>query len=135
MNPPKKTTPSKGRQTKAQTPPPLKESAAHAIDHYLITLDGETCTNLYDTVIQQVEGPLFAAVLRYTEDNQSQAASLLGLNRGTLRKKLREHGLLAASETAAQKQPKKSARTGKTRSAPAAGNHPRSSGQASKRKR
>ena len=98
MNPPKKTTPSKRRVPKTAAPPPLKESAASAIEHYLATLDGEACTQLHAMVMEQVEAPLFAAVLRHTEDNQSQAAAMLGLNRGTLRKKLREYGLLAEAE-------------------------------------
>ena len=44
-------------------------------------------------VIREVEEPLFRAVLDYAQGNQSQAAGILGINRGTLRKKLREFGL------------------------------------------
>ena len=79
-------------------PPPLRESAAEAIAHFLGTLDGEGCNELYDMVLQQVEEPLFAAVMDYTQQNQSHAAAMLGLNRGTLRKKLRQHGLLSEPE-------------------------------------
>ena len=75
-------------------PPPLKESAEEAIRHFLKTLEGEGCTELYEMVQREVEGPLFRAVLEYTQNNQSHAATMLGLNRGTLRKKLRQHGLL-----------------------------------------
>jgi len=49
-------------------------------------------------VLHQVEAPLFKAVLDYTQHNQSHAATMLGLNRGTLRKKLRQHGLLNEPE-------------------------------------
>jgi Fis family transcriptional regulator len=45
-------------------------------------------------VMAEVEAPLLAVVLEYTKDNQSRAAELLGLNRGTLRKKMKEYGLL-----------------------------------------
>ena len=98
MTPPKQT----AAKTKAKTgkagPPPLKDSAQEAISHFLDTLDGEPCSELYDMVLRQVEEPLFRAVLDYTKHNQSHAAAMLGLNRGTLRKKLRQHGLLAEAE-------------------------------------
>ena len=41
----------------------------------------------------KVEEPLFRVVLDYAEGNQSRAAGILGINRGTLRKKLKELGL------------------------------------------
>ena len=76
----------------------MRDSASEAIRHFLETLDGEPCSELYDMVLNQVEEPLFKAVLDYTQHNQSHAAAMLGLNRGTLRKKLRQYGLLAESE-------------------------------------
>ena len=45
-------------------------------------------------VLTEVEAPLLATVLQHTGGNQSKAAEVLGLNRGTLRKKLKEHNLL-----------------------------------------
>ena len=88
----------------------MRDSASEAIGHFLKTLDGEPCSELYDMVLQQVEEPLFKAVLDYTQHNQSHAAAMLGLNRGPLRKKLRQHGLLAESEPP---KPKRSVRRGK----------------------
>ena len=44
-------------------------------------------------VLREIEEPLFRAVLDYASGNQSQAAVILGINRGTLRKKLRQFGL------------------------------------------
>jgi len=49
---------------------------------------------LYDLVIGEVERPLFKAVMDYTHGNQSQAAGILGINRGTLRKKLRSYSII-----------------------------------------
>jgi two-component system nitrogen regulation response regulator GlnG len=49
--------------------------------------------NLYGLVLTLVERPLFHAVLRETGGNQLRAAALLGINRNTLRKKLRSLGL------------------------------------------
>jgi len=98
MNPPKQTAAKTRTKTGKAGPPPLKDSAQEAISHFLETLDGEPCSELYDMVLHQVEEPLFRAVLDYTKHNQSHAAAMLGLNRGTLRKKLRQHGLLAEAE-------------------------------------
>jgi Fis family transcriptional regulator len=44
-------------------------------------------------VLREVEEPLFRAVMSYADGNQSRAAEILGINRGTLRKKLKEYGL------------------------------------------
>ena len=51
--------------------------------------------HLYDLVLREVEEPLFRAVLDYAEGNQSRAADILGINRGTLRKKLKNYGFSA----------------------------------------
>ena len=88
-------------------PPPLKDSAAEAIAHFLATLDGESCIDLYDMVLRQIEEPLLREVLDYTQHNQSHAATMLGLNRGTLRKKLRQYGFLSEADSI---QPKKKSR-------------------------
>jgi Fis family transcriptional regulator, factor for inversion stimulation protein len=45
-------------------------------------------------VLCEVELPLLNCVLRHTAQNQSQTAQILGLNRGTLRKKMKKYGLL-----------------------------------------
>ena len=116
MTPPKapSTKPHKkpsSKQSKSHKgPPPLKESAAEAIAHFLSTLDGEGCSELYDMVLHQVEEPLLRAVMEYTQQNQSSADTMLGLNRGTLRKKLRQHGLLSEPEKPKRKSGLRSAR-------------------------
>jgi len=46
-------------------------------------------------VLREVEEPLLKAVLDYTSGNQLRAADILGINRGTLRKKLKQFGLSA----------------------------------------
>jgi Fis family transcriptional regulator len=47
-------------------------------------------------VIGEVERPLFRTILDYAGGNQSEAAEILGINRGTLRKKLIAYKLLDA---------------------------------------
>ena len=48
---------------------------------------------VYDRIVQEVERPLISICLAATRGNQIRAAQLLGLNRNTLRKKIRDLGL------------------------------------------
>jgi Fis family transcriptional regulator len=73
---------------------PLCKHTEDALDHYFATLNGDRPGELYDLVIGEVERPLFKAVMDYTDGNQSQAAGILGINRGTLRKKLRTYSII-----------------------------------------
>jgi len=72
----------------------LHQHTEDALATYFESLNGDRPGDLYDLVIGEVERPLFKAVLDYTQGNQSQAAGILGLNRGTLRKKLRYYSLI-----------------------------------------
>ena len=72
---------------------PLRSHAADALHTYFQNLNGHRPAQLYDLVMREVEEPLFKAVLDYADGNQSRAAVILGINRGTLRKKLRAFGL------------------------------------------
>ena len=71
----------------------LSHAVKHSIRRYLFELEGTQPNNMYELVLRQVERPLFEAILEHTKGNQSRAAELLGLNRGTLRKKLRSYNL------------------------------------------
>jgi Fis family transcriptional regulator len=71
----------------------LSHAVKHSIRRYLYELDGTQPDDLYNLVLKQIELPLFEAILEHTKGNQSRAAELLGLNRGTLRKKLRNYNL------------------------------------------
>ena len=61
--------------------------------------------HLYDLVMREVEEPLFRAVLDYADGNQSRAADILGINRGTLRKKLQELRPLRLSRGGTESRP------------------------------
>lgn len=65
-----------------------------ALEKYFSQLDGHTTIDLYDLVINEIEKPMFEAVLDYCAGNQTKAALTLGMNRGTFRKKLKTHDLL-----------------------------------------
>jgi len=73
---------------------PMRDSVKTALVTYFSDLNGHKPDGLYDMVMEEVESPLFEVVLQYTRGNQSKAAALLGINRGTLRKKLKQYGLL-----------------------------------------
>jgi Fis family transcriptional regulator len=72
---------------------PLRSLTEQALDDYFTSLNGHAPGHLYDLVLREVEEPLFRAVLDYSDGNQSRAADILGINRGTLRKKLRVYGI------------------------------------------
>jgi Fis family transcriptional regulator len=74
---------------------PLSHQVAESLDTYFKALNGHPPSKLYDLILGQVEPPLLRATLIYCKGNQSKAADMLGLNRATLRKKLRQHSIKA----------------------------------------
>lgn len=72
----------------------LRDNVAQALSNYFKHLDGQPVTDVYNMVLAEVEAPLLEEVLRYTRNNQTKASIVLGLNRGTLRKKLKQYDLL-----------------------------------------
>jgi Fis family transcriptional regulator len=53
-------------------------------------MDGERPTAIYDMVLKNVEKPMIEMVLGRAEGNQTRAAAMLGIDRNTLRKKMRQ---------------------------------------------
>lgn len=92
MNTPTTATTSATVQSPA-TPKPLRDSVKQALKSYFSQLEGETVNDLYEFVLMEVEQPLLDMVMQYTRGNQTRAAMMMGLNRGTLRKKLKKYGL------------------------------------------
>ncbi|WP_419813023.1 DNA-binding transcriptional regulator Fis [Bacterioplanoides sp.] len=72
----------------------LRDSVEKALQNYFDHLDGQPVVDIYDMVLSEVEAPLLETVMKYTRDNQTKASIVLGLNRGTLRKKLKQYGML-----------------------------------------
>jgi Fis family transcriptional regulator len=72
----------------------LRSEVEKALHQYFQHLEDEPVTDLYSMVISEVEGPLLEAVMKQSGNNQSKASIMLGLNRGTLRTKLKNYGLL-----------------------------------------
>ncbi|XOV87205.1 MAG: DNA-binding transcriptional regulator Fis [Pseudomonadota bacterium] len=72
----------------------LAEAVEHAVKNYVANMGEEPISDLYHMVLSEIEVPLLTHVLEHTNNNQSQTAAMLGLNRGTLRKKLKKYGML-----------------------------------------
>ena len=69
----------------------IPDCVNESLDQYFKDLDGEHPTNVYDMVIGMIEKPLITYIMSISKGNQSKAAEILGLNRNTLRKKLKQH--------------------------------------------
>ena len=72
---------------------PIRRSVTSAIELYLGDMDGHDVTDLYQVVLSEVEPAIFDVVMKHVEGNQTEAAEVLGVSRGTLRKKLKLYGL------------------------------------------
>ncbi len=72
----------------------IAQSVRIAMEQYFRDLDGEAPSAIYDMVLACVEKPLLEVVLIHTQGNQTRAAELLGLNRNTLRKKMKSYDLI-----------------------------------------
>jgi Fis family transcriptional regulator len=72
---------------------PIRRSVTSAIELYLQDMSGHDINDLYHVVLSEVEPAILDVVMNYAEGNQSDAAEMLGISRGTLRKKLKLYGL------------------------------------------
>lgn len=71
----------------------LAQCTAQAMERYFRELDGFHAADLYQMVMTEVERPLLLATLNYVNGNQSRAATMLGISRSTLRKKMAQYSL------------------------------------------
>jgi len=71
----------------------LSNFTEDAMHSYFKNLNGHKPAEIYRMVLGEVEPPLLRAVMEYTDGNQTLAADMLGLNRATLRKKLKQYDL------------------------------------------
>jgi Factor for inversion stimulation Fis, transcriptional activator len=72
----------------------LRDAVNQSLVTYFDQMGDELPTGLYEMVISEVERPLLSHVMQQAQNNQCKAAQMLGLNRGTLRKKLKHYQLI-----------------------------------------
>jgi Fis family transcriptional regulator len=79
---------------------PLADHVKQVVSTYFKNMidSGMSPVNLYEIVMTEVELPLIEATMQYTGFNQSRATQILGLNRGTFRKKLMHYGMLSPTK-------------------------------------
>ncbi|HAT8179222.1 TPA: Fis family transcriptional regulator [Legionella pneumophila] len=70
----------------------LSHQVINAVKGYLTSVGSKDANlNLYQLIVEEVEAPLFRTVMELTRYNQSKAARVLGVSRGTLRTKLKRY--------------------------------------------
>jgi Fis family transcriptional regulator len=72
---------------------PIRRSVQSALELYLGDLNGHEVNDIYHVVMNEVEPAILDVVMNHVQGNQTHAAEMLGINRGTLRKKLKQYGL------------------------------------------
>ena len=72
----------------------LSPQVSQSMRKYFQQLDGESPNDVYNMVLKEVEASLLEIVMQQCDDNQTKASEMLGINRGTLRTKLKAHKLL-----------------------------------------
>ena len=71
---------------------PLKDEVRKSMNRYFNQLDQKnTPIDVYQLVLNEVEPPLLRSVMQFSNNNQSKAAKILGINRTTLRTKLKKY--------------------------------------------
>jgi len=71
---------------------PLRDEVSKAMRKYFNQLDQKNLPiDVYKLVLKEVEPPLLNAVMEFSNNNQSKAAKILGINRTTLRTKLKKY--------------------------------------------
>ena len=88
------------QQDKGEEEQPESENLSQSVDvhirRYFDALKGGLpAPGLYGRILHEVELPLITATLEITRGNQVKAADILGMNRNTLRKKIKELGITA----------------------------------------
>jgi len=72
----------------------IADCVRRSLNRYFRDLDGQTPHAIHDMVLKSVERPMLEVVMKQAAGNQTAAAQMLGISRGTLRRLLAEHDFL-----------------------------------------
>jgi Fis family transcriptional regulator len=72
----------------------LRQAVKDTLQNYFTNIGNEQPVDFYSILLEEVERPLLEVLINHTHYNQVRMAQILGLSRGTLRKKLKQYGML-----------------------------------------
>jgi len=72
----------------------LKQVVKDTLRNYFNNVGSEQPVDFYAILLEEIERPLLEVLINHTHYNQVKMAQILGISRGTLRKKLKQYGLL-----------------------------------------
>jgi len=72
----------------------LRQAVRDTLKNYFTNIGNEQPIDFYSILLEEVERPLLEVLINHTHYNQVRMAQILGISRGTLRKKLKQHGML-----------------------------------------
>ncbi|MBI5861558.1 MAG: helix-turn-helix domain-containing protein [Rugosibacter sp.] len=72
----------------------IDDCVRRSLNRYFRDLDGQAPHAIHDMVLKSVERPMLEVVMKQAAGNQTVAAEMLGISRGTLRRMLLEHKFL-----------------------------------------
>lgn len=80
--------------TISNTSQPLSTFVEQTLRQYFCELDNDMPQDLYQLILREVEKPMLKVVLEITNGNQCKSSEVLGISRGTLRKKMANYNML-----------------------------------------
>lgn len=72
----------------------LRQAVRDTLKNYFTNIGNEQPVDFYSILLEEIERPLLEVLINHTHYNQVKMAQILGISRGTLRKKLKQHGML-----------------------------------------
>jgi Fis family transcriptional regulator len=72
----------------------LRQAVKDTLRNYFTNIGNEQPVDFYSILLEEIERPLLETLINHTHYNQVKMANILGISRGTLRKKLKQYGML-----------------------------------------
>ena len=72
----------------------LCQAVRDTLKNYFTNIGNEQPIDFYSILLEEIERPMLEVLINHTHYNQVKMAYILGISRGTLRKKLKQYGML-----------------------------------------